>query len=163
MRQYPFIISASLIEQLIAEGLTQYSSGDPKVKFPVPLHFFDKLDVFYTFRLQDLMGLSATGGGEQGRYYYIEHLDYDFMGDQIMVTAIDLQYVLSRYFVLGDETALASNWSSAGPADRMFGYLCDEAQGPEPAGSGGQYTGTPQFADGEPGKALINEGLVEDY
>ena len=149
MIQYPFIISATLVQDLVAEGLLKYSLGNPKVTFPVPLHFFDELDTFYNFRLQDLMGLSSTGAGEQGRYYYIESLDYDFMGDKINVVAIDLQYILKRYFILGDETLLASNWSSAGEEDRMFGYLCDETLW--------------QFADGAPGKALVNEGLLEDY
>lgn len=153
MRQYPFIISADLVKDLVAEGLLQYSHGDPRVEFQVPLHFFDELDIFYNFRLQDLMGLSSSGSGELGRYYYIESLDYDFMGDKINVVAIDLQYILRRYFVLGDETALASNWSSVGEADRMFGYLCDETDNPKAW----------HFADGAPGKALINEGILEDY
>lgn len=155
MRQYPFIISATLVQDLVAEGLLKYSHGNPKVTFPVPLHFFDELDTFYNFRLQDLMGLSSTGAGEAGRYYYIESLDYDFMGDRIMVTAIDLQYILRRYFILGDETTLASNWSAASEADRMYGYLCSETEGPD----SDQF----QFADGAPGKALVNEGLLEDY
>lgn len=153
MWQFPFIISATLVQQLIAEGLLQYSLGNPKVEFPIPLHFFDKLDIFYAFRLQDLMGLSTTGAGEQGRYYYIESLSYDFMGDKINVVGIDLQYILRRYFILGDETALASNWSSASEPDRMFGYLCDETDNPKAW----------HFADGEPGKALVNEGILEDY
>jgi hypothetical protein len=155
MIQYPFIVSATLVQQLVAEGLLKYGIGNPRVKFPVPLHFFDELDVFYNFRLQDLMGPSSTGAGEQGRYYYIESLDYDFMGDQIHVVGIDLQYILKRYFILGDETALASNWSAASENDRMFGYLCSETEGP----NSDQF----QFADGAPGKALVNEGLLEDY
>ncbi len=155
MRQYPFIISGDLIADFVAEALLKYGLGNPKVKFPVPLHFFDELDTFYNFRLQDPMGLSKTGAGEQGRYYYIESLDYDFMGDQIMVVAIDLQYILKRYFILGDETLLASNWNSASENDRIFGYLCSETEGPN--------SDLFQFADGAPGKALVNEGLLEDY
>jgi len=150
MIQYPFIISSTLIDQLVTEGLTQYSHGDPKLKFSVPIHFFDELDIFYNMRWQDLMGISSTGAGEAGRYYYIESLDYDFMGDRINVVAIDLQYILRRYFVLGDETVLASNWSSASEDDRFYGYLCDETANPIAW----------HFADGEPGKALINEGLL---
>lgn len=155
MRQYPFIISATLIADLIAEALLQYGEGNPVVKFPVPLHFFDELDIFYNFRLQDLMGLSSSGAGELGRYYYIESLEYDFMGDQINVTAIDLHYLLKRYFILGDEGERASNWSSATEVDRMFGYLCDETLLSWHHGF--------QFADGSPGKALVNEGILEDY
>lgn len=153
MWELPFIISSTLVDQLIAEGLVQYSLGSPKLKFSVPLHFFDEIDIYYNMRWQDLMGLSSTGAGEQGRYYYIESLDYDFMGDQINVVAIDMQYILRRYFILGDEAALASNWSSAGEADRMFGYLCDETANPIAW----------HFADGSPGKALVDENILEDY
>lgn len=150
MIQYPFIVSSTLIDQLATEKLTQYSHGDPKLKFSVPIHFFDELDIFYNMRWQDLMGISSTGAGEAGRYYYIESMDYDFMGDKINVVAIDLQYILRRYFILGDETALASNWSSASESDRIYGYLCDETDNPKAW----------HFADGEPGKALVNEGLL---
>lgn len=149
MWHFPFITSSTLVDLLVAEGLQQYSYGDPKLEFSVPLHFFDELDTFYNFRWQDLLGMSTTGAGESGRYYYIESLTYDFMGDKINVVAIDLQYILRRYFVLGDETTLASNWSAAGEDDRMFGYLCDETAN--------------LFADGEPGKALVDEGFLEDY
>lgn len=155
MRQYPFIIAADLIADIVAEALLKYGIGNLKVEFSVPLHFFDKLDTFYNFRLQDLMSPSSDGAGEQGRYYYIESLEYDFMGDEIKVVAIDLQYVLKRYFILGDETLLASNWSAASETDRMFGYLCSETEGPN--------SDLFQFADGAPGKALVNEGLLEDY
>lgn len=155
MWQFPFIISASLVQTLVAEGLLQYSLGDPRVEFPVPIHFFDELDVFYNFRLQDLAGLSPTGAGEKGRYYYIESLTYDYMADQINVVAIDLQYILRRYFILGDESILASNWSAASEEDRIFGYLCDETKGPD----SDQF----QFDDGQPGKALVDEGILEDY
>lgn len=155
MWELPFIISSTLVDQLIAEELVQYSLGSPKLKFSVPLHFFDEIDIFHNMRWQDLMGLSSTGVGEKGRYYYIESLEYDFMGDQINVIAIDMQYILKRYFILGDETALASNWSSASESDKVFGYLCDETQGLNSDQS--------LFANGEPGKALVDEGILEDY
>lgn len=141
MWHFPNIISATLIQKLVAEGLLKYSLGDPKLKFTVPLYLFDELDVFHTFRWQDLMGISSTGAGEAGRYYYIESMDYDFMGDQINVVAVDLQYFLGRQFLLGDETILASNWSAASEADKMFGYLCDGLR----------------FDNGDPGKSLLTE------
>jgi len=149
MWEFPFIISSTLVDQLIKEGLIEYSHGDPKLKFTVPIHFFDEIDVFFNFRWQDLLGISSTGAGESGRYYFIESLTYDFMGDKINIVAKDLQYILRRYFILGDEGALASNWSAAGEADRMWGYLCDET--------------TDRFADGDPGKALVDEGILENY
>lgn len=147
MWEFPNIISATLIQKLVAEGLLKYSFGDPKLTFSVPLYLFDVLDIFYTFRWQDLMGLSITGVGEAGRYYYIESMDYDFMGDKMNVVAIDLQYFLRRHFLLGDETVLASNWSAASEPDKMFGYLCDGLR----------------FDNGDPGKSLSNEGNVGGY
>ena len=149
MRQYPFIVSSTFIDQLIADGLIQYSDGDPKLIFSVPMHFFDELDVFYNFRWQNLMGISAAGAGEAGRYYYIESLDYDFMGDRINVVAIDMEYIVKKYFILGDEGVIAGTYSAASDVERIFGYLCDEA--------------TWRFSNGDPGKALVDEGLLEDY
>ncbi len=153
--EFPNIISASLVAQLVSEGLVKYSLGNPKVEFSVPIHWFDELEIFNNIRIQDPFGMSTTGAGEQGRYYYIESLDYDFMGDKIDVVAVDLQYILRRYFILGDEGVQALNWSSAGETDRMFGYLADETGGPD--------SDQVLFADGEPGKALVDEGILEDY
>ncbi|MCK4759024.1 MAG: hypothetical protein KAT69_03200 [Candidatus Aminicenantes bacterium] len=147
--QFPNLISETLVEQLITEGLLKYSLGDPKIEFSVPIHWFDELEIFHNIRIQDPFGMSTTGAGEKGRYYYIETLSYDFMADKIDVVAVDLQYILRRYFILGDEGAQALNWSSAGESDRMYGYLCDED--------------TDRFADGEPGKALVDEGILENY
>jgi len=149
MWQFPYIITQSLVDQLIAEGLVEFSLGDPKLEFSVPIHFFDELDVFYNFRWQDLMGISSTGAGESGRYYFIESMTYDFMADKINIVAKDMQHILKGHFVLGDEGVIASNWSSATESDKMFGYLCDETDN--------------RFADGEGGKALIDEGILEDY
>ncbi len=153
--EFPNIISQSLVDQLIAEGLIKYNQGDPKIEFSVPIHWFDELEIFHNIRIQDPFGMSTTGAGEQGRYYYIETLDYDFMADKIHVVAVDLQFVLRRHFVLGDEGVQSLNWSSAGEADRMFGYLCTE--------TGGLNSDQFLFADGEPGKALVDEGILEDY
>lgn len=150
--QFPFIISSTLVDQIVAEGLVQYSGGDQKLRFPVPIHFFDELDIFYNMRWQDLLGLSSSGAGEAGRYYYIESLDYDFPGDRINVVAIDMQYILKRYFILGDEGVIASNWSSASDTDKIFGYLCDETGGPD--------SDIFLFADGDTGKALVDEGIL---
>lgn len=148
---FPWLTSATLVAKLVEEALNKYGYGDQKLEFPLPLHFFDELDIFYNFRYQDPLGLSATGAGESGRYYYVETLDYDFMRSEIKVGAIDLQYILRHYFILGDEDSLASNWSLAGEPDRMYGYLCDETLG---------EIGKGEFADGEPGKILVDENIL---
>lgn len=154
MPDYPYFTSQTLVDQLVKEYLKKYNYGDQKLEITLDMSWFNKLDVFYNFRYQDPEGLSATGAGETGRYYYVENIDYDFMAGKMKVTAIDLQFLLRQYFILGDEGSLASNWSSAGEPDRMFGYLCDETLG---------ASGEGEFADGEPGKILVDENILEGY
>lgn len=144
--EFPNLISGPFVLSLIAEGLVKYSHGDPKVEFSVPIHWFDELEIFHNIRIQDPQGLSSSGAGEKGRYYYIETLDYDFMADQIHVVAVDLQFVLGRWFIAGDRDLLAADWSSAGEADRMFAYAADET--------------TKRFADGSPGKKAADESML---
>lgn len=151
---YPNFTSPTLVAQLVRERLKRLGHGMPRLEIDLDLHWFDELDVFYNFRYQDPLGLSTTGAGESGRFYYVEDLNWDYMAGKIKVTAVDLEYLLGEYFILGDEGALALNWDVAGRSDRMYGYLCDENLGAAGAG---------EFDDGEPGKILIDENILEDY
>lgn len=129
----------AMVDQRALEELLKRGQGDLKVKFSLPMCFIDSIDIFTNFRLQDPYGLSQTGKGEQGRYYYIERLDYDFMNHQINVTAVDLQYLLRQCIILGPCT-IEENWMLATESERMYGYLCDCT--------------TDAFPDGEPCKML---------
>lgn len=149
MQEKPWVTLKALVDQLVNEDLLKFRFGDAVVTLPLPIQFLDELDLFGNFRLQDPMGLGASGSGEVGRYYYVKKLNIDFMRGKIDVTAVDLQFLLRQYFMLGDETVQAAAWASATEADRMYGYLCDETSG--------------QFADGEPGKILVDENILEDY
>ena len=145
--KFPWTTSESMVNQRTLEELMKRSYGDPKVEFSVSMkEFIDDLDIFRNYRLQDPWGLSKTGTGEKGRYYYVESLTYDNQGEKIDVVGIDMQWLLRQYFVLGDENELANNWNIATESDKMFGYLCDEA--------------TNEFADGDPGKQLCDENLL---
>lgn len=146
MSDYPHTTSQTLVDQLALEMLIKRGWGDPTLEFSVPISWIDELDILSSFRFQNPFGLSLTGAGEQARYYYIISLSYDFLGEKIDIIAIDLQFLLTAYFVKGDEDVLASNWSSAGQADRMFAYKCDEATG--------------KFDDGELGKILVDENIL---
>lgn len=145
MSDYPWTDSQTLIDQRVLEELQKRGWGDPKLHFSIPINWIDEFDVFDNLRFQDPFGLSATGAGEQGRYYYIESITYDFFGQKLDIVAVDLQFLLSQYCIKGSESVLASNWNVAGEADRMFLYGCDEATG--------------KFADGELGKVLVSENL----
>ena len=139
--------SDTLVASRLVEELHRYGYGNKKITFPVSFDWFDKLDIFLNFRLENPWGISADGSGETGRYYYIEALDYDFIGNRIMVTAIDLQWLLRQYFILGDEGDHEALWDNAVESSRMYGYLANELTG--------------LFSDGEPGKILIDEGKLE--
>lgn len=146
MSDYPWTDSKPLIDQRLQEELQQRGWGDLKLHLSVPINWIDDFDVFDNFRFQDPFGLSSTGAGEQGRYYYIESITYDFIGQKLDIVGIDLQFLLMAYCIKGDENVLAANWNVAGEADRMFLYLCDETTG--------------KFDDGELGKILVDENIL---
>jgi hypothetical protein len=135
--------SEQFVDARCAEELMKRGYGDKIITFDLALEHIDTLDIFSSFRLEDPWGLSTTGTGEIGRYYYVTSLQFDPDAYKIRVQATDLQYLLRQYFVLGDEMGLPDNWSDAGDNDRLYGYLCDETTG--------------RFVDGEPGKILMSE------
>jgi len=130
----------AMVDRRALEELLKRSQGDLKVEFSLPMCFIDSIDIFTNFRLQDPYGLSQTGVGEQGRYYYIERLDYDFMNHRINVKAVDLQYILRQCIILGICADIPADYMMATEEQRMFGYLCDCA--------------TDAFPDGDPCKML---------
>jgi len=143
---FPWITLESMLDQLMQDYLLKYGYGDQKLTFPVGIHYIDELEIFGNFRFQDLFGLDKLGVGQPGRYYYIERMSTDLLGGAITITAIDFQWLLRQYFILGDEGALAATWAAASDTDRMYGYLCNEVTG--------------KFADGEPGKILVDENVL---
>jgi len=145
--KYPFITSEDYCEQRVLEDLLKFAYGDKYVKFNLPLEMIGDIDIFDNFQLQDPYGLSATGDGEIGRYYYITSLTYDYQNSTIGVVAIDLQWLLQQYFIFGDENAMPDLWEDASEYFRYYGYLCDETTG--------------EFSDGFRGKILIDENLLE--
>lgn len=147
--EFPWTDSQSMVQQRLLDELFKFGYGDQKLEFEIPLSWINDIDIFTNFRFQDPYGLSRTGAGETGRYYYVESIDYDFQAQKMKITAIDLQWLLRQYFILGDEDDLAVNWSTANESERMFGYLCDEYED--------------KFADGEPGKKLVDENILESY
>lgn len=142
---YPWNLSEDFVNVLIQAGLDKFAYGDKKISFPLPIHWINDLEIFENFRYQDPWGISASGAGEPGRYYYIEALNYDLQSGKIQVTAIDLQWLAGQYFILGDRDILAAAWPSATEADRFYGYLGDRSTG--------------LFSTGEPNKKLGDRNL----
>lgn len=147
--EFPWTDSEDMVKQRLLDELFKFGYGDQKLEIEIPLAWINEIDIFTNFRLQDPFGLSRTGEGESGRYYYVEAINYDFQGQTMTLTSIDLQWLLRQYFILGDEDELAANWADANESERMYGYLCDEFED--------------KFADGEPGKKLVDENILESY
>ncbi len=141
--EFPWINSGTFADQRAQEELMKRGKGDRTVEFKIPLHYVENFDVFTDFLLQDLYGIDASGVGEVSRFYFVENITYDFMKETLAITAIDLQWILSQFFILGDENVIALLWADATVSDKTYGYLCDEI--------------TDQFPDGEEGKMLMTE------
>jgi hypothetical protein len=144
--EFPWTNSTAFISERLIEELTKRCYGDKRLHFSLPMKFFNDLDINTDFRFQDIWGLSLTGAGEAGRYYYISSLNYNPVGQNIDIIAIDLQYLLQAYFIFGSEADLPANWTAATYEQRMFGFMARESDC--------------TFPDGEPGKILISEALL---
>lgn len=137
--------SATWIRSLIRSELLKRGEGYRTADIVLPLWWMEKLDIHQSFKFQDPYGLSADGSGEVERYYYVEDLQYDIRAKKLRVKAVDLQYLLRQYLILGDETLIASNYNVASDSDKMYAYCCDEI--------------SEKFANGDPGKIFANEIL----
>ena len=144
--ELPWTTGEGVVNNRVNEELYRKAYGPWSVEFSLPINWLGKLDLLDNFRLQDPYGVSLTGAGEAGRYCFVDLTTIDAFGGSINIVAMDLAWILSQYCILGDETGIASNWNAVTFAQRMYCYLCDEI--------------TNEFADGMPGKILIDENII---
>jgi len=142
----PWTDSEDLVAQILLNDLLKMGHGDKTISFSVTIKWIDDLDIYDNFRFQDPFGLSWLKAGEKGRYYYIISLDADYQNQIINIVAVDLQWLLRQYAILGDEDELSDLWVNAGEDERIYYYLADEIIG--------------EFSDGEPCKILIDENII---
>lgn len=138
---FPWTNSQTLIQDRLTTMLLKRGYGDARISFPLSMRLFEDLDLLTDFRYQDPYGLSATGAGEAGRYYFIISLNYNWVSGTIDVKGVDLQWLLRLLFILGDYDDLAATWPLEIEANRIYGFLCG-------------YVPPKEFSDGEPGKEL---------
>lgn len=141
---FPWTDSEAMVDMRTTEEFLKIGFGDQKIILPLSIEHIDELDILDSFRYQDPYGLVATGAGEFGHYYYVETLGFDLMAGRWTPTGIDAQWLIRQIIILGDSATLAANWSTATEAERIYGYLADSL--------------TCDFADGEPGKILVDCG-----
>lgn len=135
MWDFAWTYSEVLIAERINEELLKRGQGDLKVEFSLPINWIDEFDIFTNLRLQEPFGLDSRSippveRGEQGRYYYIESLTYDWMNQKINVVAVDLQFILRQIMVVADCAAvvagtMADKWENASESDKMYAYVGD--------------------------------------
>jgi hypothetical protein len=143
---FKWTTSAAWAAKRAEEELLKWGYGQPKITFDLPLAWIDDIDILTNFRLQDPFGLSRTGAGEQGRYYYVTSFSADLLGAKLSIEAQDLSWILRQYLICGDENVLPANWANATDEERIWAFACDEITG--------------RFADGEPGKKAADENMV---
>lgn len=143
-QEFPWIRTGTLARQRETEELAKRGEGDRKITIEVPMNWINRFDVFSDFQLQDPYEIGATElVWAQGRYYFIESISYNFDGDKLVLTAIDLEWLMSQYIIVYDEDLLEDNWEDAKTHDRKYFYACDEVTG--------------KFEDGESGKIASSE------
>lgn len=128
MWQMPWTDSAVLIAERINEELLKRGHGDYKVEFSIPINWINEFDILTNLRLQQPFGLDGSTNppkerGEQGRYYYIESLTYDFMNQKINIVAIDLQFIVRQISIMAHCGEVADDWESASEHERMYAYV----------------------------------------
>lgn len=134
----PWTNSLDLVQERLTTMLMKRGYGDGKISFSLSLKWFKRLDLLTNFQFQDPWGLSSTGAGEVGRYYYIISLNYNWMAATIDIEAVDLEWLLRQYIIIGTEGTEAALWPNATEVNRIYFYAADEIPG--------------TFLDGEPGK-----------
>jgi len=143
--KFPWTTSADLVSHRMADILDERSFGENPILIKIPMSMINDVELGKVFRFQDPFGLSADGEGEKGHYYFITGISYNWDDETIEITGRDLQWLVARYFVLGDRDVEPADFLNAGN-NSMYGYLCDRDTG--------------KFTNGKPGKMLINRDLT---
>lgn len=138
--EFKWTSSAALVASRLSEILRQRAYGYKTMSVTIEFEWIGEIDITDNFKYQNPFGLDAAGDGEKARYYYIDQMTYNWHEKTISIHAIDLQWLVAQYFILGNRTALTDLWPNASEAMRIYGYLCDR--------------GTGAFSTGDPGKRL---------
>ncbi len=128
MWDMPWTESEILIAERITEEMLKRGKGDYKVSFTIPINWVNAFDILTNLRLQEPFGIDGSDNppedrGEQGHYYYIESISYDFMRQKMSIVAVDLQFLLRQIMIVAHCGDVAETWAAAGDSDRMFAYV----------------------------------------
>lgn len=136
---FQMVRSATVAADLLARKLLRFK--DPLIFESCRLPLKSYADV-----LADPIKITNyQGGGSAGhvnKHFQLRETNYDLARFTNRVLLEDTSNYTGRACILGDGTTLAASWAVADSDDRQYCYLCD--------------SGTGQFADGEPGKMLVD-------
>lgn len=120
--------------QIVAQRLVNLMRENQQyVMLALPPQFYT-LDLNGLIRLTHSKGFSTDGSGYVEAIFRIIRFEIAPVSDAMLVRAyaqkllsVGAPELWNRYFRLGDEGAIAANWSSATASDKTYGYLGDES------------------------------------
>jgi len=140
--EFPYTRIQSVIDYRIEDELKKRAYGEKQIMIQIPIQKIEDLDIFDNFRFQSLYAPSFTKAGQPGWYYYVIDMEYNWSGNSIIVTAVDLGWLVGKCMVIGRFSELARDWMDANAYQRIFAYI------------GNCGTGT--FEDGVPNKKICD-------
>lgn len=140
--EFPYLTTQAIVDWRVDYELRKRAYGDKQITMPVSIHKIEDLDIFDNFRFQSLYAPSFTRAGQAGWYYYIIDMEYDWSGNAIRLTAVDLGWLVGKCMIIGKRTELARDWIDANAYQRIFAYIGD--------------CGTGTFEDGVPNKKICD-------
>lgn len=140
--EFPYTRIDAVVESRIADELKKRAYGDKEIQIKIPIAKIEDLDIFDNFRFQSLYAPSFTKSGQPGWYYYVIDMEYNWSGASIIITAVDLGWLVGKCMVIGKFSELARDWMDANAYQRIFAYIGD--------------CGTGTFEDGVPNKKICD-------
>jgi hypothetical protein len=140
--KFPYTTNETLVAARVNDELLKRAYGEKWLKIKIPIHKIEDLDIFDNFRFQSLYAPSFTGAGQAGWYYYIIDMEYNWSGNSIIITAVDLGWLMGQCMIIGKFSELERDWMDANVYQRTFAYI------------GNCATGT--FEDGVPNKKICD-------
>lgn len=140
--EFPFATATAIANWRADYELKKRAYGDKGIHIRIPIQKIEDLDIFDNFRFQSLYAPSFTKSGQAGWYYYIVDMEYDWSGNAIRITAVDLGWLIGKCMVIGKYSELARDWMDANAYQRIFAYIGD--------------CGTGKFEDGVSNKKICD-------
>lgn len=138
-KMFYWIRNASMASDIAHRKLLRFKDPPTFVEIPFPLNTLSD-DLTEVIKLTHFLGKGSSG--YDTRRFQIRTTDYNLNIFTNRMLLEDCESFIAYACVLGDDTSLPASWANADEDEREYCYLCDST--------------TKEFADGEPGKRLVD-------